>query len=64
MSVRELKAGSGVSPGKEVEDAVDIGGVTDITQFHVQIDEAVKAIHFHGKGRAVGQMVDQGVDFA
>ena len=59
-----ITQGSGISPGKEVEDAVDIRGVADIAQFHVKVEKTAHAIHVHRKGRAVGEMVDQGVDLA
>ena len=49
---------SGVASGEEVEHAVNIGGVADISHFHVDIDKTVQSIHFNGKRRAIGEMVD------
>lgn len=58
------ESSSGVASRKEVEDAIDIRCVANVTQLHVEIDESVEGIHFHGKSRAIGKMVDKGVDLA
>jgi len=59
-----LAPDSGVASGKEMEDTVDVGGVADVSEFHVEIDKTVKIVHLDGKNRAIRQVVDQGVDLA
>jgi len=54
---------SGVSAGKEVEHSIDIRGVTDIANFHIKVEKTSKSIHLYGKGRAIREMINQGVDF-
>jgi hypothetical protein len=49
---------------EEMEDAIDIGGVADVAHFHIEIDKGAYFIHLHRKGRAIRQMIDQGIDFA
>jgi hypothetical protein len=58
------KGVSGVSFGEEVEDAVNIGGVANITQANIDIDELFQLVHFHRKGRPIRQMVDKSVHLA
>jgi hypothetical protein len=53
---------SGIPFGKKVNNPVNVRGVTDVTHFHVKIDEAFQPFHLHGQGGAVGQVIDQGLD--
>ena len=61
---RAAQGNSGVAARKEMEHTVDVGGVADIPQFHVDVDESLESIQFHRKGRSVRQVVNQGIDFA
>jgi len=56
--------GSGISFGKEVEDPVDIRGIANVTHLHIEIDESFQVSHLNRKSRAIGEVVDQGVDLA
>jgi hypothetical protein len=55
---------SGISTGEKVDDPIDIRGITDIAQSHIEIDKVIHPVHFQGKDRAVRQVVDEGIDFA
>jgi hypothetical protein len=52
----------GVASRKEVEHAINIRGVADVAQFHVEIEKTVEVIHFNGKCWSIGEMVNEGVD--
>jgi len=54
---------SGIAPWKEMDNPIDIGSITDITHFHFKIKEFFYTSHFHGIGRAVGQMINNRADF-
>ena len=54
---------SGIAPGEEMDNPIDIGSITDITHFHFKIKEFFYAGHLYGIGRAVGQMVNNRADF-
>jgi hypothetical protein len=54
----------GVASREEVEHAIDIRGVADVAQFHVEIEKTVEVIHFNGKCWSIGEMVNEGVDLA
>jgi hypothetical protein len=55
---------SGIALGEKVNHSVNIRGVADIAEFHLKIEHLNNIVHFHGKGRAVRKMIDQGFNFA
>jgi hypothetical protein len=54
----------GVASRKEVENTIDIRGVADVAQFHVEIEKTVEVIHFNRECWSIGEMVNEGVDLA
>ena len=56
--------GLGVPFGKEMENAIDIRSIADVTHLHVEIDESLQIVHLYRKSGPIRQMIDQGVDFA
>lgn len=61
---RRISEESGIPPGKKMEHTVDIRGIADIAQLRFKVEKTTHAIHFHRKGRAIGEVIDQGVDLA
>ena len=61
---KEMRRGSGISSGKEVEDPIDFRSIADVTHLHVEIDEPIQVSHLNRKSGAIGEVVDQGVDLA
>ena len=55
---------SSVSPGEKVNNTVDFRSITDVANFHFQVKYLLEVIHINGEGRAVGEVIYQGVDFA
>jgi hypothetical protein len=64
MGARGLEAVSGVPAGKEVKNAIDFGGVADVADFHVKIDESVQFVHLQGESRSIGKMINKSVNLA
>lgn len=54
---------SGISLGKEMNDAVDFRSIAYVPDFHIDIDEIFEPIHFNGQGRSVRKMIDKGRNF-
>lgn len=51
---------SGISPWKEMDDAVYVRGVADVTLFKFEIDIFFDAVHLHGKGRSTRKVIYDG----
>ena len=47
-----------------MDDTVDIRSLADIANLSFKVKETALAIHFHGKGGTIREMVDEGVDLA
>lgn len=55
---------SGISSGEKMENAVDRGGVADMTHFELKVKVFFKTIDFHSESRTVREMIHDSVDFA
>jgi len=51
-----------MSPWEEVNNPVNIGGVTDMAGIQVQIEYIFDTINFHRKGLTIGEMIDNRVN--
>ncbi|MDD3618603.1 MAG: hypothetical protein RBR09_00325 [Desulfobulbaceae bacterium] len=47
-----------------MNDAVDLRGIADMADFHININEIFEAFHLNGQGWPVGEMIDEGRNFA
>ena len=45
-----------------MDDAINFLGVADIANFHFQVKYCFNTFHCHGKRRAVGQVIYQGIN--
>jgi hypothetical protein len=54
----------GVSLGEKMDNAINLGGVTDMAKVQFQIKKLTDAANVQGQGRAIWEMVDQGLNLS
>ena len=53
-----------VALGKKVDNSVYFRGVTDLADFHFQVEQLLKVVHVDGQSRTIGKVIYQSVNFA
>ncbi len=48
---------SGVALGKEMDYAIYVGSVAEVSEFHIDFQKFFHALYFDRKGRTIGQVV-------
>ncbi len=53
-----------VALGEKMDNSIYFRGITDLADFHFQVEQLLKVVHVDGQGRAIGKVIYQGVYFA